>query len=92
MSPAVVSTGGEGRLAGVSRAATVRSPRARRRGCRVQPGLPRHAAPGRGRRHADWRVADPGGGLAETVRGIRDEICLTALFTDPRTAAPAPRG
>ncbi|MGW0658369.1 hypothetical protein [Streptodolium elevatio] len=31
------------------------------------------AGPG-GRRYADWPVADPDGGLAETVRAIRDEI------------------
>ncbi|WTW98309.1 arsenate reductase ArsC [Streptomycetaceae bacterium NBC_01309] len=44
-----------------------------------------------GRRYADWPVADPGGGLAETVRGIRDDIDarVTALLAEldtPETA------
>lgn len=43
-----------------------------------------------GRRYADWPVADPGDGLVETVRGIRDEIDtrVTALLTDLRANAP----
>ncbi|MFJ8745322.1 low molecular weight phosphatase family protein [Embleya sp. NPDC127516] len=45
-----------------------------------------------GRRYADRPVADPGGGLAETVRTIRDEIDtrVTALLTDLRTTTATP--